>query len=230
MARDDSDRAFDELQDILQQAILTEYQNPERKGCPGTAVIRELANRPKPNRDAPWQHVTHCSPCYREFLDIRSQVLRREQAQRTSRRRLSLAIAASIVVAVGIAAYALFSTNSKRTGFPAQYEAAVLDLTSQTSVRGDQSDSPPPPKLSLPAKALDLRIDLPIGSEPGEYQIQFLKSEGIPLIRASGIAAVQSGMTVLHARLTLGSYAPGDYFIGIRRSSSNWIFYPVAIK
>ena len=68
---------FDRLKKQLQDSILRDYPNPERQGCPGNAAVRELAHRPldyslegSPN----WQHLTHCSECYREFLDIREMV------------------------------------------------------------------------------------------------------------------------------------------------------------
>ena len=33
-----ADQIFEELQDIVQQAILREFPNPERKGCSGTDI------------------------------------------------------------------------------------------------------------------------------------------------------------------------------------------------
>jgi hypothetical protein len=70
---------WNRIQQKLQQAILTSYPNPERKGCPGADAILELARRASEgdnlDQDAGWQHVIQCSPCYREFLDAR-QTLR----------------------------------------------------------------------------------------------------------------------------------------------------------
>ena len=37
---------FDRLKKQLQDSILRDYPNPERKGCPGGAVLQELAERP----------------------------------------------------------------------------------------------------------------------------------------------------------------------------------------
>ena len=62
------------LQRRIQEGILKAYPNPERRGCPGGEVIRDLAIRSagfddSVEDDPRWQHVTHCSPCYGEYLD-----------------------------------------------------------------------------------------------------------------------------------------------------------------
>lgn len=64
-------------QRLIQQAVLRNYPNPERKGCPGTPVIRDLAVRSArleivENDD--WEHIIHCSPCYAEYLAITNEV------------------------------------------------------------------------------------------------------------------------------------------------------------
>ena len=62
----------------LQKATLRDFPNPERVGCPGAAVIEALANRRLPHNHEAVQHITHCSPCYAEFLAIRRRIRRRE--------------------------------------------------------------------------------------------------------------------------------------------------------
>src|SRR5882672_4763332 len=65
---------YDRLKRKLQDSILSQYPNPERKGCPGGAVLQGVASRYSDESvegDENWYHVTHCSECYREFLDIR---------------------------------------------------------------------------------------------------------------------------------------------------------------
>ena len=63
---------FDDLKGKLQNAILQGYPNPDRKGCPSHLIIEELAMLPvdKSIKDeSMWHHITHCSECYREFLE-----------------------------------------------------------------------------------------------------------------------------------------------------------------
>ncbi len=67
------------LQDEVQRAILRGYPNPHRQGCPDDAVVRDLAMNPEKiqaedetNEKSAWNHVTHCSPCYARFLELRA--------------------------------------------------------------------------------------------------------------------------------------------------------------
>ncbi len=69
------ERQWDRLQRKYQEAVEASHPNPERIGCPGTDVVRELAARSARfediEEDFQWTHVVHCAPCYREFLDLR---------------------------------------------------------------------------------------------------------------------------------------------------------------
>jgi len=233
MNDDSADQIFEHFQDIVQQAILREFPNPERKGCPGTEVLRELASRPRPVRDAPWEHVTHCSPCFREFLDLRTEAKQRLELEhrRAIRRRTALAAIAAAVAGGGIAAYEVFH----RGGLPPSeelgpYQPALLDLRDTSTTRGAEGQGRKGPPHILPAKRLDLTILLPVGSEPGPYEVQFLKNVDKPLLNASGGATVENGITVVRTKLDLSRQAPGNFLIGLRQGPSTWTFYPVTIR
>jgi hypothetical protein len=232
MPDDSADEVFERLQDIVQQAILREFPNPERKGCPGTEVLRELANRPRPTRDAAWEHVTHCSPCYQEFLDFREQVKLRLELERRQvvRRRAVLGGIAVALVGGGIAAYELFERREPGPEELGPYLPSLLDLrdTSGTRSAGGQTPATKPHVLS--AKRLDLTILLPIGSEPGPYDVQWLKDIDKPLLSTSGNASVENGVTVLRLKLDLSRQSPGNYLIGLRQPPSDWTFYTVTLR
>ena len=72
------EQKYARLQREIQNAILSEYPNPERRGCPGRTVVESFAKNPDQitveedrNPDSKWYHITHCSPCYAEFLELR---------------------------------------------------------------------------------------------------------------------------------------------------------------
>ena len=69
------EQKWSRVQREYQRAVAALYPNPERRGCSGTDVLRNLATRSTRfedlEQDSHWQHVVHCSPCYREFLDLR---------------------------------------------------------------------------------------------------------------------------------------------------------------
>jgi hypothetical protein len=229
-----ADQIFEEFQDIVQQAILREFPNPERKGCPGPVSLRELANRPRPSRDAVWEHVTHCSPCYQEFLDLRSQVKIELEGRRRAVLRRRVVVAAAIVVALaggGIATYEISQRSAFRNPPAAgPYESASLDLKDRSVPRSVEKQAPKTQPLILPAKRLDLSIFLPVGSEPGRYDVQLLKKIDEPRLSVSAEATVQNGTTILRARLDLTGQTTGSFLIGLRQPPSDWTYYPVSIQ
>ncbi|MBV9266794.1 MAG: hypothetical protein JO061_11555 [Acidobacteriaceae bacterium] len=86
MSPDESSKAkYERLQQRFQQEILTKYPNPERRGCPGGSALRTLAAKPlteSVEHDRIWEHVTHCSECYREFLEFQSATCRQRRTRR----------------------------------------------------------------------------------------------------------------------------------------------------
>ena len=72
------EQKWNRVQKKIQQAILTSYPNPNRDGCPGTPGLLDLARRAAEQGtlegDAAWEHVTHCSPCYKEYLEARDRL------------------------------------------------------------------------------------------------------------------------------------------------------------
>ena len=80
MPDESPDCPFDQAKKILQEQILQNYPNPERRGCPGDAVLKRLASGGLPPENDPvWQHVTHCSPCYGEFLQVQKGIQSRKR-------------------------------------------------------------------------------------------------------------------------------------------------------
>jgi hypothetical protein len=72
------EQKWNRVQKKLQDSILKCYPNPNREGCPGEGAIVELAQRAADlaqlEGDERWEHVTHCSPCYKEYLDARDRL------------------------------------------------------------------------------------------------------------------------------------------------------------
>lgn len=88
-----------QAQQFLQEAVLRNYPNPERTGCPGREISTEIAEQSDaPIGDDRWDHILHCSPCYREFLDIRRAIVRQRRRHRFFARALLLLIAVTVAV------------------------------------------------------------------------------------------------------------------------------------
>src|SRR5260370_11273143 len=232
MQDESADQIFEEFQDIVQQAILREFPNRERKGCAGPEMLRALAERPRPTRDAAWEHVTHCSPCYREFLDLRGRVkeVRRLRRRRALRLRIAVVATAVVLVAVAIATYQVLRPGQGATAQGAgAYQSASLDLKDRSVARSLQGQPPKTQPLILPAKRLDLAIFLPIGSEPGRYEVQLLKKIEEPLLNVAGEAQVEHGTTILPTKIDLTQQASGSFLICFPPPPSPFAYCPVSL-
>ena len=84
------EQKWNRLQKKLQELILTSYPNPNREGCPGAKAIMELAKRAADfselEGDKDWEHATHCSPCYKEYLDAREKVRQRKASRHANKK------------------------------------------------------------------------------------------------------------------------------------------------
>ena len=78
------EQKWDRVQKKLQDTVLSAYPNPNREGCPGSDAIHLLAIRASKldllEGDAQWEHVSHCSPCYAEYLEVRDAIRRAKPA------------------------------------------------------------------------------------------------------------------------------------------------------
>jgi hypothetical protein len=224
---DTPEQRYERLREAVQETILRNFPNPERKGCPGDPVVREVAGRRELIEDDAWQHITHCSPCYAMFLQFKDEF-------RTIRRRRGLAIILSAValvaISVGIATYTVNSRLERPViQTDASFVAETLDLKDGSPLRGVEPQPKTPAPRTLPRKKLNLMINLPFGSEPGKYEVQ-LRKAGEVLITVGGIAKIRDGLTELPARIDLSKYAPGDYSVAIRQDGAGWVENPISLQ
>ena len=75
---------YERLRQVVQEAILNDYPNPDRVGCPKDATIQEVAVRDALTKDAVWEHITHCSPCYGMFLEHKARLREGNRGSRDS--------------------------------------------------------------------------------------------------------------------------------------------------
>jgi len=61
-----------------------DFPNPHRRGCPPTDQIRLLADNPHKAKESALNHISSCSPCYRDysrFLQARKAKVRSKFAR-----------------------------------------------------------------------------------------------------------------------------------------------------
>ena len=215
--------------DPIEELLLRAYPNPERKGCPGSEVIRSLANKAVAPDDPAWQHIWKCSPCFAEFKDLRDARRRNERAVRRKRNAYWAAAAALILVCIGAALAAFFLNRPNAAPQQGQitqaakqtpvYPAAVLNLEGVSTTRSAEKNtsSGPVQIQTLPRRTVDLTVYLPRGSEDGQYQLEFVNPRGEAVLSATAQAVIARGLTEFSTPLDLTKIAPGTYTVRSRR-------------
>ena len=225
MAEETSKKKYERLQRQIQSEILTAYPNPTRKGCPGDAVVKQVAERKEIETDALWDHITHCSPCYKEFLATKESI-RATKRRRKKSFRYQMLVAACLIIGA-----AVIPLTRNRTNADHRY-SAEFDLRHTLSFRGanpsEQTTQLNPP-LTLQHGLVHLKIDLPETWRPGKYDVAFLDQTGQRRVFGTTAEAVmQADSWVLNVDAKI-DFSPGDYSISLRREGSRWRGYPLRI-
>ena len=222
---------YERLQRRLQEEILSKYPNPERKGCPGKDVLKALALKPidEPIENDPnWQHVTHCSECYREFLKLHAVAARQKKVRKE-------AVRWSVPGAIIFAALAVYlfmkspaPTESKRPqNAELPYAQRTINIASmQRSAVGTEEKKP----FFLNRDREALTIQLPIGSKAGTYEFQLRDGNDRTIIAKSASATINQGVTAFLVYVDLSGLQPGEYRMEIRQVPWDWNYYPVVLR
>ena len=215
-----SERDEKRILDALGRGLLKEFPNPDRAGCPGSDVLREIASHEMPLTGAEkWlEHLTSCSPCYGDFSQFRIAHQRR-------RMQRLLAIAASILIAIGIAGWVLFQKHNESL----VAQTAVLDLRNRSIPRGTDPNSVESP-LEVRRTATHLTIYLPLGSSEGVYDVRIVTPSSESVAAASGTAMLSDHITVLQVEINVASAQPGPNVLLVRRAGSDWNSYPLKVR
>lgn len=219
-ARGYSARDERRLLDALGRGLLKEFPNPERSGCPGSDVLKRITSRTMPLAEAEkWlDHLGSCSPCYRDFSQLR-------EVYRVHQRRTLLAVAASILIAAGIAGWVWL----KKHNGAVVAETAVLDLRDRSVARGTEPNPDVQP-LEVSHAATHLNIYLPLGSAEGPYDVRIVTTSGESLLNATGEARLNHGVTSLEIATRLSSSRPGRFVLQIRKAGSEWNSYSIFLR
>jgi hypothetical protein len=215
-----SERDEKRILDALGRGLLKEFPNPDRAGCPGSDVLRRIASHAMPLAEAEkWlDHLTTCSPCYRDFSELQA-------GYRHRRMQTILAIAASILIVVGVAGWAL---SFKQKGSPV-VQTAVLDLRNRSVPRGVEANPGEQP-LEVSRGVKHLNVYLPLGSAEGPYELRIAPTGGSAIFTTNGVASLKDGVTSIEAIVDLSSASSGRYVLQIRRPNSEWNSYPLLLR
>jgi hypothetical protein len=207
-----SDKDEKRILAALGRGLLREFPNPDRVGCPRSGIVRDIAFYKLPLEQAePWlDHLSSCSPCYRDFCGFRD-------AYQSRRRTTFLAIAVSVLI-VGLVGSWTFIQKQKRNRLA---QTALLDLRDRSVTRGIEPGSeliPGEHPLEVSRRVTYLNFYLPKDSREGLYEVRILKPSGEPLLATSGVAKLDGGIMSLQVVVRLARARPDLYVLQVRRS------------
>jgi len=207
--------------DVLGRGLLKDFPNPERIGCPGPDVLKRIAVHDMPLSEAEkWlDHLGSCSPCYADFKRL-------QKAHEWRRKRVGLAVAAGILLAVAVTGWTLLHKRTETLSA----QTAVLDLRDRSIARGAEPNPGKPP-LEISRRVSNLKIYLPLGSSDGQYGVRMLGSQDRVLFSTNGTASHQQGMISLSINMNLASANPDLYVLQLQKAGSDeWASYPLRVK
>ena len=234
----------DDLDEVLGRA----NPNPDRIGCPPRDTLVELARRTRPMDDPAYQHLLKCSPCYREVRALQAQA---GAPARTSRVGPAawMALAAALILLVlggGVLWQRTGQPPAPVTPVVARNEPPVatppptsmvtppvrteLDLRKFSVFRSGEAQSPPQEVVTLPAGLVDLTLLLPVGSEPGAYEVQLLDSDLKSIAGGRGTGEVRNFVTTVRVSLDLTKAPKGSHQLAVRRQDDQWRLFAARLE
>lgn len=96
-------------------------------------------------------------------------------------------------------------------------------------LRSERSGDQPEP-VPLPTGVVELTLLLPVGSEPGPYDIQVLDADLKSRASAHASGEIQNFVTTIRATLDLRTVPSGTYQLAVRREGDDWRMFPARVK
>jgi hypothetical protein len=207
-----------EAEDELDYLFANASPNPNREGCPSRDELVRVSRHETPMGDPVYLHIVRCSPCFQEMRGL-------QQAHARARRARMWAIAAAAVVL--IAGGSWWMLRSPRTS-DAAVVATTIDLRPFTVMRGDTQSSPPA-SIVIARGRLNATIVLPLGTEPGSYEVRLLDDAPSVRAQATGQAEISDSVTTLRAHLDTTALPAGAYHLELRRVGGEWRRVPAQL-
>jgi len=211
---------------IATEAIKSDFPNPERLGCPGSAALQAIARHDVSFSEAEdvVDHIATCAPCFAEYTGHR---------RRSRLRAASTAVLACVAALVAIAVLWHFVPRQRSpqerivahdTG--TSTVKATLDFRNITVQRSGRPHPTNPAEIPhLKRALLNVAIKLPMGMEDGIYAVQLRTGLNQSVVDGKGTATWDGSAETLTATIDLRPLKPGQYKLAVRRDSSSWHEY-----
>jgi hypothetical protein len=177
--------------------------------------------------DPAWQHVTHCSECYREFLGFQTASRRQRRIRRESI-RWGIAVGALVLAFCSAVCKARVRVRIKappecRTVVHSPNDRHRVDDT--LSFRGRRKE----------AFLSDSRPGRPNNSvagrkQAGQHEFQLRSPADQVVLTKSAMAKINQGVTSFQVNADLTRLQPGQYKMEVRQVPYDWEYYPVVVR
>jgi hypothetical protein len=166
-------------------------------------------------------HIFHCSPCYATYLRAQKQIWR-QRYMRWS------AIWALSTLVVAFLAFYTYRQLYPAPAPPLEFARTFNYLDHPVYRASEQMTAHP---FVLPRGIVHLTVILPLGSQPGQYQLQIRPDGRIqPVLTASAQGVLNpNGSTVMHVDLNSRYLRPGEYSFGTRAHDAGWNEVPLLV-
>jgi hypothetical protein len=134
-----------------------------------------------------------------------------------------VAAAAVLVIGLVLGAWSVLNRPGPVTDIQAQ-----LDLRPYAQTRSDTPDERQP--LTLPRGRLTLNVILPVGFDPGTYDVQLLDSSLTSRASSTGSTTAENFVTTLRTTLDIGAVSSGSYQLAIRQTGQDWQLFPATVR
>ncbi|HTB16085.1 MAG TPA: hypothetical protein VK752_31160 [Bryobacteraceae bacterium] len=215
---------------VATDALVSGFPNPERIGCPEARILDAVAGRRLTFSEINdvVDHIATCSPCFDIYTGYRKEYCARHNWKR------SIAVVA-LLAALAATWYLGRQVLPQVANRPPQIAevapmTAVLDFHDRTAERSDQVQPSGPIAIPhLRRSLLSLQIRLPIGTEDGQYSIEFRRTAGQTVIQTTGTAKWDGTTETLSIRIDLRTVEPGQYTLALRKGAASWRQYSVFV-
>ncbi len=163
----------------------------------------------------------HAAETQGEFFEkLQARAGDTQEAAKQRYRRLAPAAAVAAVVAI-VAGVWLHQQPSQKA------RDLTVDLSHWVRPRGAEQQPNEKP-VQLQRARLNLTIRLPIGEEPGEYQVALRRGEST-VVQRSSAGKLENQITTLHLQFDCSSLRSGAYVLAIRQDERAWEEYPAVL-
>jgi hypothetical protein len=220
---------------------LLHRSNSSRVGCPDLEFLNRLAQHQIPIGEVdPWiDHLSSCSECFADFNRFRLSAI----SHRGGRLIWYGAVAFVVFVVAGLL-WMRASGPTKRPSAATSEELSgrepanirtnskpfevTVDVT-RTQTRGEKS-TPNIAAIRLPARLLECRMKLPLGSPDGSYFVRITRGvHGKALVTVQGNATMKDGEVRLDVEMDLSNMPAAGYVLSYRHIGESWHHSAISI-